>query len=65
MGLKRGKVGEGSCVVKSLMVREAEHGLSTGERKMLTTAKQILLSELVLATNESYEALERTLKAGL
>lgn len=63
--LKSGKLREVSCVVKSLMVREAEHGLSTGERKMLTTAKQILLSELVLATNESYEALERTLKAGL
>ena len=41
------------------------HLSSTGERKMLTTAKQILLSELVLATNESYEALERTLEAGL
>ena len=28
-----------------------EKGLSTGERKMLSNAKQILISELVLAEN--------------
>ena len=63
--LKSGKLDEVSRVVKSLMVRESEHGLSTGERKMLSTAKQILLSELVLATNETYETLERALEACL
>ncbi len=63
--LKSGRLDEVSRVVKSLMVRESEHGLSTGERKMLSTAKQILLSELVLATNESYETLEHALEAGL
>ena len=63
--LKSGKLDEVSRVVKSLMLREAEHGLSTGERKMLSTAKQILLSELVLATNETYETLERELMACL
>ena len=63
--LKSGKLDEVSRVVKSLMVRESEHGLSTGERKMLNTAKQILLSELVLATNKSYEVLERALVEGL
>lgn len=63
--LKSGKLDEVSRVVKSLMVRESEHGLSTGERKMLSTAKQILLSELVLATNETYETLERALAACL
>ncbi len=52
-------------MVKSLMVRDAEHKLSTGERKMLATARRILLSELVLATDEPYEALERALEAGL
>ena len=63
--LKSGKLDEVSRVVKNLMVRESEHGLSTGERKMLNTAKQILLSELVLATNKSYEVLERALVEGL
>lgn len=63
--LKSGKLDEVSRVVKSLMVRDAEHKLSTGERKMLATARQILLSELVLATDEPYEVLERALKAGL
>ena len=63
--LKSGKLDEVSRVVKSLMVRESEHGLSTGERKMLNTAKQILLSELVLATKKSYEVLERALVEGL
>ncbi len=63
--LKSGKLEEVSRVVKSLMVRDAEHKLSTGERKMLATARRILLSELVLATDEPYEALERALEAGL
>ena len=38
--------------------RENERGLSTGERKMLHTAKQILISELVLAQSLPYETVE-------
>ncbi len=63
--LKSGELTEVSRVVKTLMVREREHGLSTGERKMLNTARQILLSELVMATGESFEALESALAACL
>ena len=59
--LKSGKLLEVARVVKSLMVRDTEHGLSTGERKMLATAKQILLSELSLAMGKDYETLERAL----
>jgi CarD family transcriptional regulator len=49
--IKSGNVFEVADVVKSLILREKSKGLSTGERKMLNSAKQILISELVLAKN--------------
>lgn len=49
--IKSGNVFEVADVVKSLILRERSKGLSTGERKMLNSAKQILISELVLAKN--------------
>ena len=54
--LKSGDLYEVARVVKSLLHREHEKGLSTGERKMLRTAKQILISEMVLSTGEDYNA---------
>lgn len=47
--IKDGRILDVACVVKSLMVRDKLKGLSTGERKMLTTAKRIFISELVLS----------------
>lgn len=47
--IKSGDICEVASVVKSLMCREKTKGLSTGERKMLNNAKQIVISELVLA----------------
>ncbi len=47
--IKSGDVFEVAAVVRNLVLREKEKGLSTGERKMLDNARQILLSELVLA----------------
>jgi CarD family transcriptional regulator len=47
--MKSGDIYEVADVVRSLMLREGEKGLSTGERKMLDNAKQILISELALA----------------
>ena len=49
--IKSGNIYEVADVVRSLMMRESEKGLSTGERKMLNSARQILISELVLARN--------------
>lgn len=49
--IKSGNVFDVAEVVKHLMLRERRKGLSTGERKMLNSAKQILISELVLAEN--------------
>ncbi|MDA8212880.1 MAG: CarD family transcriptional regulator [Clostridia bacterium] len=47
--IKSGNIFEVAEVVRNLSLREKEKGLSTGERKMLDTARQILLSELSLA----------------
>lgn len=47
--IKSGNIYEVAQVVKNLMRRDKDKGLSTGERKMLNSAKQILISELVLA----------------
>ena len=40
------------------MYRDRRRGLSNGERKMLHTARQILLSELVLAEDRGYQEVE-------
>ena len=56
--LKSGDILEVARVVKSLMLRDGERGLSAGERKMLHSAKQILISEIVLSESASYEEVE-------
>ena len=48
--IKSGDVYEVAEVVRNLIKRDNEKGLSSGERKMLENARQILISELVLAT---------------
>ncbi|MGE5580890.1 MAG: CarD family transcriptional regulator [Bacillota bacterium] len=49
--IKSGDIYEVADVVRNLSSREREKGLSTGERKMLDSAKEILVSELILAKN--------------
>ncbi len=46
--IKSGDIFEVAEVVRNLMLRDLEKGLSTGESKMLETARQILVSELIL-----------------
>ncbi|NSW92189.1 MAG: CarD family transcriptional regulator [Firmicutes bacterium] len=58
MKIKSGNIFEVAEVVKTLMVREKEKGLSTGEKKMLNNAKQILISELVLAKGVNQSEIE-------
>ncbi|SDH49071.1 transcriptional regulator, CarD family [Aneurinibacillus thermoaerophilus] len=53
--MRTGDIYEVADVVRELMRREKEKGLSTGERKMLDNARQILLSELVLVKNINEE----------
>ena len=59
--IKSGDLMEVASVVKGLMQRDRERGLSTGERKMLHSAKQILISEIVLSESSSYEEVEARL----
>jgi len=56
--IKSGNIFEVADVVRTLIIREKEKGLSTGERKMLNSAKQILVSELVLAKNMESDQIE-------
>lgn len=56
--IKSGNLVEVAEVVKGLMLRDSERGLSTGERKMLHSAKQIFISELVISLEKSYEDIE-------
>ena len=63
--LKSGDLLEVARVVKGLVRRDGERGLSTGERKMLHSAKQILISEIVLSQDSSYEAVEARIYSAL
>ena len=56
--IKSGNLLEVARVVKGLSRRDRDRGLSTGERKMLHTAKQILISELMLAQSQPYDKVE-------
>lgn len=47
--IRSGNILELADVVRNLSLRDREKGLSTGERKMLDNARQILLSEIILA----------------
>ena len=57
--LKSGDLLKVAAVIKGLMCRDLQRGLSTGERKMLHTAKQILISEVSLAENLDYKSVEQ------
>lgn len=59
--IKTGDIYEVAEVVRNLSARDQEKGLSTGERKMLENARQILVSELVLAQDSTEEEVERQL----
>ncbi|MDR0425010.1 MAG: CarD family transcriptional regulator [Clostridiales Family XIII bacterium] len=56
--LKTGEIGNVAEVVRNLMRIDRVKKLSTGEKKMLSNAKQILISELILSNNEEAAALE-------
>lgn len=60
--IKSGDIYEIASVVRNLIIRDREKGLSTGERKMLNNAKQMLISELVLAKNIDKEQAEELIE---
>lgn len=61
--IKTGNIFKVAEVVHSLLLRDRIKGLSTGEKRMLETAKQILISELIMVQgidrNEVMADLER------
>ncbi|MDR0325520.1 MAG: CarD family transcriptional regulator [Oscillospiraceae bacterium] len=63
--IKSGDLSEVARVVKSLSARDKQRGLSTGERKMLHSAKQILISEIVLAQSVEYADVEQRINKEL
>ncbi len=56
--IKSGDIYEIAAVVRNLLMLDMEKGLSTGERKMLSSSKQMLLSEMVLVTDKDIESVE-------
>ncbi|MBR3887985.1 MAG: CarD family transcriptional regulator [Clostridia bacterium] len=56
--MKSGDICELADVVRNLAFRQKSKGLATGEKKMLSNAKQILISELVLAESMTKEQVE-------
>lgn len=63
--LKSGDLLQVAGVIKALMTRDKARGLSTGERRMLHNAKQILISEIVLAEETDYAAAEARINAAM
>ncbi len=50
--MKTGDIFAVAQVVRDLTYRDREKGLSTGEKKMLISAKQMLISEIALSTDK-------------
>jgi len=60
--IKSGELSQVAIVYYNLLLRERERGLSTAEKKMMTTAKQIILSEMILSLDVEKEAAEEMLE---
>ncbi|MDX9917661.1 MAG: CarD family transcriptional regulator [Gudongella sp.] len=63
--IKTGDINEIAEVVRNLAILDDEKGLSTGERKMLGNARQMLLSELVLASGREINEVEEIVTAAI
>ena len=63
--MKSGQLHQIAGVIRDLIHRDASRGLSTVERKMLRSAKQILLSEMMLIEDLTYDGAEQLLHRSL
>lgn len=59
--LRSGDIYQVADVVRSLHQRDREKGLAAGEKRMLTKARQILVSELTFSKNCDQEEAEKLL----
>jgi CarD family transcriptional regulator len=63
--LKSGDIYQVAEVVRNLSIRDKDKGLSAGEKRMLTKARQILVSELTFAIGVTEEEAEAKLDEAL
>ncbi|HZK01940.1 MAG TPA: CarD family transcriptional regulator [Anaerovoracaceae bacterium] len=63
--LKTGDIRKVAEVVRNLIRTDRTKKLSTGEKKMLTNAKQILISELILVGKMSFEEADQIIEAAV
>ena len=63
--LRSGDIYQVAEVVRNLSIRDKDKGLSAGEKRMLTRARQILVSELTFALNVDTQAAEEKLASVL
>jgi CarD family transcriptional regulator len=63
--LKSGDIYQVAEVVRNLSIRDKDKGLSAGEKRMLSKARQILVSELTFAIGVSEEEAEQKLNDAL
>jgi CarD family transcriptional regulator len=63
--LKSGDIYQVAEVVRNLSIRDRDKGLSAGEKRMLTRARQILVSELTFAIGVSESEAEQKLNDAL
>ena len=60
--IKTGDILEVADVVRDLSHRHMEKGLSTAEKKMLSSAKEILISELMLAQGMEHSEVDKEIE---
>ena len=61
--MKSGDIYKVADVVRNLSFKQKDKGLSTGEKKMLNNAKQILVSELVLTEHSTKDEIEQMVES--
>ena len=59
--LKSGSILEAAAVARNLILQDRQRKISSGERRLLDRAKQLIISELVFVRNESPEVSEKWL----
>jgi CarD family transcriptional regulator len=63
--LRSGDIYQVAEVVRNLSIRDKDKGLSAGEKRMLSRARQILVSELTFALGVDEETAEQRLNDAL
>ncbi|WP_099191061.1 CarD family transcriptional regulator [Tepidibacter mesophilus] len=63
--IKTGDIYEIAVVVRDLMIQDKQKGLSTGEKKMLNDAKDMLISELTLVLGDKAENVKELIESSI